>query len=378
MLAVAACRCSRPSIPASFLAIASLWTTPMALAEGGQRPVDEAPMLMAEDVMHAQHQRPMNLHPTDVSRRVDITAGAVAVRFRSLDYGGGSAPTRQIQSTEAIRAVVYLDHRARLGVAGSVATGRGFNGGWNPTGLGTGAPSYDLSPKQLFVTARPTERISIDAGGLYLARGDSTEATSYDNDGYIVGERLTFHHAFGNAVDSVIVTAGHLGDFDQANVFKRLGRIADTNYGQLIVTKRVGHLSMSGQYSFERDRHIARAAVVSPIAWTRLMEQLRAEMYVRFSPVPAYGYALMIQRHATTRLMVSGGLARIDGLYGSSNGDFFASGTRSFAAASLRLSGGLSVSAQAARRLDHESVETPRIRVDIALAYDVLHRDGRR
>jgi hypothetical protein len=76
--------------------------------------------------------------------------------------------------------------------------------------------------------------------------------------------------------------------------------------------------------------------------------------------------------------MVSEGLARIDDLYGSLNGDFFARGTRSFAAAGLRLSGGLLASAQAARRLDHESGETPRMRLDVELAFDALHRDGGR
>jgi len=35
--------------------------------------------------------------------------------------------------------------------------------------------------------------VEIQYGGLYFDRGQSTEVTSYDYDGYLVGERITLN-----------------------------------------------------------------------------------------------------------------------------------------------------------------------------------------
>ena len=60
------------------------------------------------------------------------------------------------------------------------------------------------------------------------------EHLTYDNDAYIVGERVTLRPTTG-AVTQVSVTGAYFGDYNDVNVFKRLERLDEWNYGQALV-----------------------------------------------------------------------------------------------------------------------------------------------
>lgn len=87
-------------------------------------------------------------------------------------------------------------------------------------------------------------------------RGESSEITSYDNDGYLMGQRLTLSPH--RVVDELIVTAGYLGDFRDPSVTRRLHRLSE-NYGQVLVKKKLtDRLTASADFTEEegeRTRH---------------------------------------------------------------------------------------------------------------------------
>ena len=117
----------------------------------------------------------------------------------------------------------------------------------------------------------------IQAGGLYLVRGENTEITTYDNDAYIVGERVTLRRAEG-VFSQLAATIGHIGDLRTPNVFERLDAMGDINYGQVLVGARVGpRMSVSVDYTYEDGRDILRQGVsvrapgsVAPLTSLRL------------------------------------------------------------------------------------------------------------
>jgi len=68
-------------------------------------------------------------------------------------------------------------------------------------------------------------------------RGQSTEVTSYDYDGYLVGERITLDRPGNLYFDEISITYGFLGDFNRPNVFGRLHRLGQSNYHEFGVSK---------------------------------------------------------------------------------------------------------------------------------------------
>ena len=84
---------------------------------------------------------------------------------------------------------------------------------WNNTAIGTpNGYASNLFVKQLFGSAIPAKGIEIQAGGLGIVKGENSEITSYDNDGYIEGERVSIKRPRTFHVDELSVSVGYLGD----------------------------------------------------------------------------------------------------------------------------------------------------------------------
>jgi hypothetical protein len=324
--------------------------------------------MTVEEVMHGR--RPPD-HGEEPGRWFDVSTAALGVRYRTLE--ANPDPTaNDLQNTVAFRGRLKLGRAARYAVHGGLASGRGFNGGWNNTGIGTSPRSQNLVFKELFVVAQPTIALELQAGGLYIARGESTEATSYDNDGYIVGERLVVRRRLASFVDEISLTRAFLGDLTDANLFTRLRHVDRANYYQVQGIKRIVMASVSADYTRQDLRHVVRAALSVDTAGSVLLDRVRFENYARVRPDPAYGYAITVQRHVTRRLMAGGGLSDIDGGYGTLNSDLSRTGRRVYASISRRIGSAWLGSAQVARVIGSEPFAGPRTRVDVALGLDVL------
>jgi hypothetical protein len=71
---------------------------------------------------------------------------------------------------------------------------------------------WGMPVRQLYMSATPISQITAEFGGLGIERGVNTEMTSYDDDGYMTGERVRFHDPKHVFFDQIAVTYGYLGD----------------------------------------------------------------------------------------------------------------------------------------------------------------------
>src|SRR5205085_9959934 len=137
----------------------------------------------------------------------------------------------------------------RYSLSAVASNGSTFIAGWNLRGI-NGRSSNRVFLKQLFVTAKPHSGAELQYGGLGIVRGESSEITSYDNDGYLMGQRLTLSP--GRIVDELTATAGYLGDFRSPSVARRWHRLSEVNYGQVLVRKRLtDHMTATADFTDE-------------------------------------------------------------------------------------------------------------------------------
>jgi hypothetical protein len=152
-----------------------------------------------------------------LARWIDVQTGTAATRFRFTETSSGVVTQDQQQHSEQIKARVKVDASGAYAIGFALGTGDQFVRGWNNTAVGTavGTPdSYasNVFVKQLFASAAPAKGLEIQTGGLGIVKGENTEITSYDNDGYIVGERVSIKRPGTFHVDELSVTMAYLGD----------------------------------------------------------------------------------------------------------------------------------------------------------------------
>jgi hypothetical protein len=344
---------------------------PASIATTSRPEPDTSGYGVVEDLMHARrsHDDSAAAHAT---RRVDVSTAALGLRVRGLQSTNAGAVSNQVQITGALRGRTTIGRNGFVAIHGGLASGRGFNSGWNATGIGSGGAAHDLAVKQLFVAIRPLRHVDVEAGGLYFARGQSTEATSYDNDGYLVGERAVITIPPIWFVDTLSLTRGHVGDLTRASVFDRLRRLDRANYYQALGEKRIAGAAFSVDYTRNESRHVIRGGAAIDLNRRLFVDRIRVEGYARATTAAAHGYAISVQRMVPFALMSSLGISSIDAEYGPLNGDLYGRGRRLFGSVSKRFRRALLASAQVATALGQDT-SPPRTRFDLSVAYDVRH-----
>ncbi len=287
--------------------------------------------------------------PPAIRRWVDVQHVHLSSRFRWVESNTGRITSSTLQYQPQIRLRVLLDRDARYTVHVGAFSGNQFVSGWNNTGGGIGLFNGDFNIKQLFVAAEPVKGLEFQVGGLYLLRGENTEVTSYDNDAYIVGERVSVRPAQGRW-SQLAVTVGHIGDFRTPNVFERFDRMDEINYGQALVGFRLSpQVNVSADYTFEDGRDILREGITARFpASMALLTALRLDTYQRVAPDVAAGFNIAGDLRLTSSLTVTVGVARIDANYGiagymTPNSDRFERGTRFYSQGNYALTREFSV-----------------------------------
>jgi hypothetical protein len=302
-------------------------------------------------------------------RWVDVPSAAAGLRYRARTFEGQPGVQNNLQSMVNLRARLKFDRGERVALHTLTTTGGRFRSGWNDTGLGTGSRSFQTSMKQLFAAVRPARAVRIEVGGLDIARGQSTEATTYDNDGYVVGQRVSVG-GVDRGMGTLLVTRAHLGDLDTPNVLPRLRRLDRSNLHQVQVTRQFRPATISAEYTRHAESDVVRAATLLDVRATRVAHGLRFENYARLDPDQAYGFALTLRRQLSPALAVDLGLSRIDPDYGPLNGDRFATGQRAFGGLALEARPGLTLSTVLLQVVGGYPFTGPRTRLDVVLMYD--------
>jgi hypothetical protein len=314
-----------------------------------------------------------------VARWFELQTAAIAMRYRQVENSAGLTTFSQLQHNEAFKGRFKFDASGDFSLNAGVFTGNHFIASWNDTGAGTGKPATNLYLKQLYVSLKPVEGIELQYGGLYLLRGESTEITSYDNDGYIVGERITVTRPKQLFFDEVSVSYAYLGDLTRPDLTSRLHRLNESNYHQFLVRKKIGkRASISADYTFQAGAETLRQAVKIATPEARLIDSFRFENYQRMDVKPDYGFAVTGEKTLYQRFQLAGGYARIDANYGGLNADRFNRGKRLYLTGTYTISPEFSVSAFVTRAIENQFAVANRHRFDLVFSYNLLKSLQRR
>lgn len=282
----------------------------------------------------------------------------------SWDYRGVS------QYKLSFQARVNLDRRGLWSLHAGIFTGAAFTSGYNATGIGNGKPQGSLSLKRLYLEVRPVSRLRLQSGSIPFERGASTEATTYDNDGYLTGHRIAFDGA--GPFTSVSWTSAFLGEFQTPSSLRRLDRLAKANYHQLSLSRQWNdRIFASFDYTFEGGRDTLRMALRIDSPGLPWLGSFRWEAYQRLDPDSAFGFAASIDKaRGPVRLQV--GYSDIDLGYGTLNGSRYRTGQRIFTSLRCRLAPGLTAVLGTTHAVaDRHLVSNPS-RFDAVLSFDLL------
>ncbi len=225
------------------------------------------------------------------------------------------------------------------------------------TGKVPQARGWEFYVRELYLTATPIKALTFEFGGLGLERGVGSELTNFDDDGYMVGERIRVRDKEHLYFDEVTGTFGYFGDKSIANFFARGDRLAENNYRQISVQKNFGkRVKGSFGYDWIFGINTLREAARVNVAETRVLDNARVEFYQRTNSAallggtfgPGSGWGLVGNKSLLRkRFQLEGGYDDIDrynGVYANSaksvlagfslNGDSYQIGKRIFARAS--------------------------------------------
>jgi hypothetical protein len=298
-----------------------------------------------------------------VDRWLDLNTMSYSARYRSTFDNLGSRSFEQGQQRIIADGKFKFDEQGRYGVGFHLSSGRYFNwafadfigGGqhefitriekkMSPTQVGfLGQIPYpkgffnsgggQVYLRQLFLTAEPVNGIEAQFGGIAINHGVNTEATSYDDDGYMVGERITVKRPKQLWLSEVSYTRGYVGDLYTPNFFARGQHLAVTNYSQYLFRKDFGkRISVSTDYTISAPEGLTkikttREAIFANVHESKVLDGVRFEAYQRINGaniagstfagsgfVAGKGYALTLTRRLSTHGSVDAGLVNIDGM----------------------------------------------------------------
>jgi len=191
----------------------------------------------------------------------DLQQFNLAMRYRFIENSAGVPTNDQVQSRTEFKGRFKLDRAGHYALNTGIFTGAASISGWNNTGAGTGDPTHDLNVKQFYFAAAPISGLELRYGGVYVNRGEGTQITTYDNDLYLTGQRVTVKRPKQLWFDEISATQAYLGDPKLPSVWDRLHRLNESNYYQLLVGKKVGmRLGVSADYTSADDVSTWRTA----------------------------------------------------------------------------------------------------------------------
>ncbi len=176
------------------------------------------------------------------------------------------------------------------------------------------------------------QKVTFEFGSLPIEHGVNTEITSFDDDGYIDGERLRVHDDKHLYFDEVDFTSAYLGDPFIPNFFSRGARLRQANYQQFLVKKKLSnHALASTDYTRLRATHTLREAVDVTLPKTAWLDSARGEFYQRVNDVylygvlapVGYGFSMDVSKTFKSQLQTDIGYASIDKAYAAYSGSSF-------------------------------------------------------
>ena len=309
-------------------------------------------------------------------RWFEIQQFALSTRYRFSENSKDVTTSSQLQYKDSFRARLNLDPQKRYTVNIGSFSGSGFISSWNNLGFGNNTlfDGKDHYVKQLYAAAVPVKGLELQYGGLYVNRGESDEWVTYDDDGYLVGERVSVRRPKELYLDEITVTRAAIGPLTTPNLTSRWDGLKNPDYTQVLGVKRFNKMvSGSLEYNRQIGADILRAAVTLHFSAKAPVSTVRYEQYRRVNLNAASGFGVWADRPITKYARLQGGYVTVDQFYGGWNADRMQSGRRFFANATIAIYGPVSGSLYVTHALDAPYAVSVNRRFDAIISYDVLN-----
>lgn len=306
-----------------------------------------------------------------IKRWFEFEQLSAAMRYHFIENENKRKAANNVQYQFVAKMRFNFDPKGRYSVAANLASGPSFTTLWNNTGWGTGSTQRNFNVRQLYFDAKPTKAVEIQLGGLYVNYGENTEAITYDNDGYITGERIQLRLPKKLYFDEVSVTYARLADVTRPNVFNRFKRFDKQNYHQFLVRKQVSKsVGFSADYTFESGIDTFHQAVRVKLPKKKFIDTFLFENYERVDPDSSYGFNVFAEKQLNKIFTLNGGFADIN--IKALNADRFPPGKRLYFTGLMKLSREFSLTAQFIQGVGFIAPTIARTRVDVIFSYNIL------
>ena len=296
---------------------------------------------------------------------------SLGMRVRAIDDEVRETKLRQLQQRSQIRARFKFDAQARYTLNVGVFTGTSFISGWNSTGIGTGGGVATHNIKQLFAAAQPVRGLEFQLGSVSPVRGESTAITSYDEDAYVTVARMSVRRRADLFFDDITTSVGHLGDPTHVSIFDR--EYDGVNYYQVQVSRRLSpRLAVSSDFSRVDEANTWRPAALVGLAESRVVDQMRLEIYHRQDTESATGFAVFGEKQVLPKLRATLGYADIDLRYGNLNDDRFFNGRRVFGILAVPVTSELNVQLFSGHAVGNHPPLPIRMRTELVVNYNFI------
>ena len=200
---------------------------------------------------------------------------------------------------------------------------------------GVNSQGWEFYVRELYFSAHPISAVTLDVGSFNFERGFSTEITTFDDDGYLAGERIRLTDPKHLFFDQVTLTSAYFGNFNQPNLFARTGSFTKSNYRQVAAKKQLSQrVGISGEWNWISNNartNTIREAIVVGVKESRFLDSFRIEGYEMLNRVslqgdderPRQGFAIVGEKKVG-KLGGDFGFASIDRDYGLYSGSSFA------------------------------------------------------
>jgi hypothetical protein len=310
-----------------------------------------------------------------LARWVDVQNATLNLRYRFVDNSAGVVTTNQVQHRESLRGRFKFDAPGAYALNVGIFSGSRFTSSWNNTGIGLGDWQAPLAVRALYFVAQPVPGVEAQYGSLFIIKGESTEITTYDDDGYVTGERVSVRRPRQLFFDEMSATVGYFtGAPTEYGVSKRVKYLNDRpNYGHFLVDKKLGaRAGVSVDFTSVSGARTWRAATNVNTRELRAVDSILFENYKRTNAGPAYGFAVTANKAVTRQVGLLGGYASIDPLYGGLNADRFHIGDRLFFMTTYTISPRFTASAFITRAVGNDVVLPQRTLSNLIFSYNAL------
>ena len=292
-------------------------------------------------------------------RWIDLEDMNFALRYRSVFDSNNAHEDNQGQQRSIIDGKFKFDPQGKYSIAFHASTGKYFNwafadfiGGGNEHALDSSrakatpiqqaaidaftlnkplaeinrqesSGGWSFYVRRAYLDLEPIHGLEFQYGSMDINRGAASEITTYDNDGYISGERILIKRPENFFFDEASVTYAYLGDLYTPNFFVRGDRLAHSDYHQFLLRKKFAkRIDSSFDYTWQNASNTLRQDAFIRIPESRVVDSVRLEFYERLNKISfseisdfvpgAKGFSFTGDKKFGPRLSFEGGYAHID------------------------------------------------------------------